>query len=386
MAQTSAPPRVRDPRLDFFRGIGMLIIFTAHMPGNWWTLWIPARFGFSDATEIFVFCSGMASAIAFGGVFERRGWPMGVARVVHRMWQVYWCHVALFMAIAVSMVWLNSITPNPDYNYVNYLNLTPFFNDPQSQLPGLLTLTYVPNYFDILPMYLVLLALIPVVVGLYRLAGLYAAGGLIVGLWLLTQFGLTGLPAEPWTDRVWFFNPFGWGLVFFSGFFLGAGWLKAPAIRPWLLALAVAFVLISLPFAYFRIHTQVEWIGMIREDYLRIFIAKTEFGLFRWLHFLSLAYIAVALVGHKGVRLIADGLWGKIVAILMKVGQQSLAIFLMGMFAARLFGAAIDHIGSTALSMAAANLLGWGLLIVTAYMVAWFKSQPWRAKKTVSVA
>ena len=67
-------PRERDLRLDFFRGVGMFIILIAHITDNPWTLWIPARFGFSDATEIFVFCSGMASAIAFGGVFERAGW------------------------------------------------------------------------------------------------------------------------------------------------------------------------------------------------------------------------------------------------------------------------------------------------------------------------
>ena len=54
----------RDPRLDFFRGIGMLIILSAHIPDNQWILWIPARFGFSDATEMFVFLSGMASASA----------------------------------------------------------------------------------------------------------------------------------------------------------------------------------------------------------------------------------------------------------------------------------------------------------------------------------
>ena len=37
--------KVRDPRLDFFRGIAMLIIFVAHVPSNLWTLYIPARFG-----------------------------------------------------------------------------------------------------------------------------------------------------------------------------------------------------------------------------------------------------------------------------------------------------------------------------------------------------
>ena len=36
----------RDQRLDFFRGVTMLIIFIAHTPGNSWNDWIPARFGF----------------------------------------------------------------------------------------------------------------------------------------------------------------------------------------------------------------------------------------------------------------------------------------------------------------------------------------------------
>ena len=63
----------------------MFIIFIAHVPWNWWTLWIPARFGFSDATEIFVFCSGMASALAFGKTFDVYGWGIGAARVVRRM-------------------------------------------------------------------------------------------------------------------------------------------------------------------------------------------------------------------------------------------------------------------------------------------------------------
>ena len=81
-AVSSAPAAAvsgRDPRLDFYRGLAMFIILIAHIPYNAWAGWIPARFGFSDATEIFVFCSGMASAVAFGGAFLRRGWLMGTA-------------------------------------------------------------------------------------------------------------------------------------------------------------------------------------------------------------------------------------------------------------------------------------------------------------------
>ena len=37
--------RVRDVRLDFFRGVCLFIIFVAHIFGNYWALFIPARFG-----------------------------------------------------------------------------------------------------------------------------------------------------------------------------------------------------------------------------------------------------------------------------------------------------------------------------------------------------
>ncbi|MGJ8556027.1 MAG: OpgC domain-containing protein, partial [Sulfitobacter geojensis] len=108
-AVAQAAPRVRDLRLDFFRGLAMFIILIAHTPGNFLTLWIPARWGFSDATEIFVFCSGMASAIAFGGGFDRAGWVLGTARVLFRVWQVYWAHVCLFFATLALTVYLTDL-------------------------------------------------------------------------------------------------------------------------------------------------------------------------------------------------------------------------------------------------------------------------------------
>ena len=108
---TAAPSRamvtsMRDPRLDFYRGIAMFIILFAHTPGNFFTSWIPARWGFSDATEMFVFCSGMASAIAFGRTFDRAGLLMGAARVGYRVWQVYWAHIGLFFATLALAVFL----------------------------------------------------------------------------------------------------------------------------------------------------------------------------------------------------------------------------------------------------------------------------------------
>src|SRR5262245_37115092 len=91
--------RPRDERLDVFRGLTMLIIFVAHLPENSWNAFIPARFGFSSGAELFVFCSGIASAVAFGSVFVKRGLLLGTARIAYRIWQVYWAQLGLVLAL-----------------------------------------------------------------------------------------------------------------------------------------------------------------------------------------------------------------------------------------------------------------------------------------------
>ncbi|HXQ53542.1 MAG TPA: OpgC domain-containing protein [Stellaceae bacterium] len=82
VAQASAN-RARDPRLDFFRGSAMFIIFIAHCRGN--SLWncIPARFGVSGAAVVFMFPSGMSdeaisSTMRLGDCFAARAMTVGV--------------------------------------------------------------------------------------------------------------------------------------------------------------------------------------------------------------------------------------------------------------------------------------------------------------------
>lgn len=384
-------PRMRDPRLDFFRGISMFIIFIAHVPSNYWTLWIPARFGFSDATEIFVFCSGMASAMAFGAVYRDQGWPMGTSRIIFRVWQVYWVHLALFLAIATLMVTLNVLNLN-NINYVSQLNLHKFFENPEQNLLGLMTLTYVPNYFDILPMYIGILLLLPCVMAL-RIFGTLPAALFVIGLWLIAQTSSLQLPAEPWSDRQWFFNPFGWQLIFFTGFAFMAGWIKPPPINKYLITLSLVVLIVTFPFAYYWILDNSKFFmdarraidpmviettfGTLKYSY----IDKTNLGILRYLHFLALAYIFWVLAGPNGSRLqIETGIFSYAVRIIHKVGQQALATFIVGMFMAQFFGAVLDVIGRTTLTYTFVNLGGFLSLIITAYTVSWFKSQPWKQK------
>lgn len=401
---TYTAPRVRDPRLDFYRGIAMLIIFTSHTPGNFWGAWIPGRFGFSDATEIFVFCSGMASAIAFGGSYDKRGWVLGTARVLFRSWQVYWAHICLFLAIAMMLVILDSF--GFEKNYVNSLNLGRFFNDTQDQLFGLLTLSYVPNYFDILPMYIVILLLMPLVMALARVHV-----GLVFGfcalLWMLAQtrimvaIGLPqlaiNLPAASFSDRPWFFNPFAWQLVFFTGFALVRGWIPRPPVNWMLIALASAVVLGMMTLSHVAMR---EWgFDWAREwrSANRGLVTKTDFGIMRYTHFLALAYLAYAVAGDGGKRLIITGksvfaqIGKTLVTLLTKVGQQSLAVFIVSMMLSIFVGFVLTETGANADDasalkthsyVAAGNILGWAFLVFIAYTAGWFKSQPWRKSAT----
>ena len=380
-----ATTRQRDLRLDFFRGIAMFIILIAHIPSDWLALWIPARFGFSDATEMFVFCSGMASAIAFGRVFREQGLVIGTARVGYRIWQVYWAHICLFLVTAIATVWLTSLNIN-DIDYTSRLNLYQFFGAPLTHLPALMTLTYVPNYFDILPMYIVVLALMPVVVALSRIhLGLVAV--FVVGLWLAVTITGYNLPAEVRSGRDWFFNPFAWQLIFFTGFAFMSGWIKPPPIDRRLVWLAIAIVILSIPFAYFRVINNVPEIQAWRKANVVLF-DKTGFGILRYVHFLALAYLAWAFVGPKGAR-IAQGpshpllarVWAKLLPVIITVGQQSLAVFVFSIFWATLLGALFDVVGRSWISMVWVNLLGAAGIAAVAYTAQWFKAKPWAKKE-----
>ena len=126
-----------------------------------------------------------------------------------------------------------------------------------------------------------------------------------------------------------------------------------------------------------------EW----RNEY-NVLINKTDFGVLRYVHFLALAYLCWMAVGEAGRRILppqTGGMlaeaWRRILAVIMKVGQQSLAVFITSMFTARLLGVALDTLGRNSLfNQIIVNLAGFAILIGVAYGVGWFKSQPWRKK------
>lgn len=380
-----APPastirRVRDPRLDFFRGLGMFIILLAHIPNNTWHNWIPARFGFSDAADMFVFCSGMASALAFGSVFAERGWWMGSARIIHRIWQVYWAHIGSIMVVAALLVaadrWFG------DSNYFAQFTFDKMFSPSPARLLDLMTLRYIPElYFDILPMYLALLAMIPFVMLLARVH-VVLVFVFMAALWLLAFVGQVNLPAQPEGGRVWYFNPLAWQLVFFSGFALVRGWWPAPP-RDWqLLAVCIAYVagasLVACQGNYYC-HAGFGYVPLFGEisHALEPWTEKTNQGVLRYIHFMATVYIAWYVAGEKG-----SNLTGPAVELIRRVGTQTLAVFLASLAIGPLLGIFIERVSRESfLVIAFANILGLVLLVMAGRITGWFKSSPWRSRQ-----
>src|SRR6202034_4109351 len=110
--------------------------------GNFLWDYIPARFGPSDAADMFVFLSGMAASIAFGGSFVRHGFVIGTARIVYRCWQLFVAHVGLLMTglvvVALTTRWFGQ-------DYITANDLQRFFAHPADALIGIFPLTYEPH-------------------------------------------------------------------------------------------------------------------------------------------------------------------------------------------------------------------------------------------------
>ncbi len=369
--QAAVPSKGRDPRLDFFRGSAMFIIFIAHCRGNFLWDYIPARFGLSDAADMFVFLSGMAASIAFGGTFLRQGMVMGTARILHRCWQLLIAHLGLFFTVA--MVVTAGTRWYGDTDYVEVLNLQRFFVDTPGSLIGLFTLTYVPHYFDILPLYIVVLAMVPIAMLLARINPLLVP---IVSLALYVAtnaFGLN-LAANADDQAQWYFNPLAWQLIFFTGFSLGRGWLVVPLDSKPLLWASILILVVGLAISLPIVFTHVMWI-----DVLRIWIMehsdKTDLDLLQYAHFLASAYVAVVILRGRETILLAPPL-----RPFVKCGQQALAVFLSGMVLSHIGGMVFDHLGTEAGVQLAVNGVSFTLLFAIAYGVAWFKGTPWKRR------
>src|SRR5918912_2681010 len=159
---------MREPNaIDFWRGFALVTIFINHVPGNVFERFTYSKYSLSDAAELFVFLAGWALALATRGRAGPEPAGRVLLRVSSRTLEVYRAQLVI-TALALAMIGAAAIYfDNP--LYLEWHNAAPAFSDPLQTTIGWVLLTHQLGYFNILPPYVVLLAMAPGFILLARL-------------------------------------------------------------------------------------------------------------------------------------------------------------------------------------------------------------------------
>jgi hypothetical protein len=362
------PEKGRDLRLDLFRGVANWAIFLDHIPENV-VNWITTRnYGFSDAADLFVFISGYTASFVYARMMLDRGFIVGATRLTKRVWQLYVAHIILFVIYIASISYL--ALRFGDSEMINEFNVAGLVDNATETLRQGLFLRFKPLNLDVLPLYIVLMGLFPPVLW-FMLRKPDVTMVLSIVLWLAArQFGwnLTAYPAGQW-----YFNPYCWQVLFVFGAWCAMGGarrsmtlINAP-ITLWLCLGYLLFALIMTMAGRFPAFG-----GMFPQWLFSAFNPndKTNLAPYRFIHFVVIVILVIRFVPKDW-----PGLEWKVFDPLIVCGQQSLAVFCVGVF--------LSFVGHFELSMSSGSLFaqlfvsiaGIAIMTTVAYYISWSKRQ-----------
>lgn len=359
----------RDLRLDFFRGLALFCIFIDHLPDN-----IVARFTlqslmFSDAAEVFILISGYTAGMVYGRILERQGFLVAGVRIYHRVWQLYIAHVFLFMIymaiVAYSVGALNNTL------YAEEFGATNFLGEPGLALVHALLLHFQPPFMDILPLYIVLLAALPLLLAGFRVWP-WAMFVISLVLWIAVQFdGNVALPTYPGPDGVWFFNPLAWQALFFLAAWLGwrsihgeVSWLN----HRWLFWLAMGLSVTGFLIRFnWTLHDFYDPIPVpISAKLLWPLLSKSDLGLLRFASVLAVSFLVSSLI-HPQARFMAKpAAWPFLIC-----GRNSLYIFCLGILLSVLGHLVLNEFFGGIVMQFAVSAAGVAIMIAVAALLEW---------------
>ncbi|MGB7210842.1 MAG: OpgC domain-containing protein, partial [Pyrinomonadaceae bacterium] len=243
-----------------------------------------------------------------------------VLRLGGRAVELYAAQIMLTMIAIAILAASATLLDNP--LLLEWHNASSVFYDPILTHIGLATLTHQLGYFDILPLYVVLMMMAPVFAVIDR----HAPNWLLpisIALYLVTL--ITPLPIPTWpVDGQWFFNPLAWQMVFVLGFVLaredGAGGFVHRHIVPirWL---SLPIVAVSAYIVWNRLWPD----PTLMPQPVLLFIAdKTYVTPMRLIQFLAL--IALFSAAYPTIQRWAAWL----VDFCARLGRNSLIVFCVG--------------------------------------------------------
>ncbi|CAN5196227.1 OpgC domain-containing protein [soil metagenome] len=357
----------RELRLDLFRGLALWLIFIDHLPPNILTWFTIRNYGFSDATEIFIFISGYTAAFVYGRAMLEQGVLVASARILKRVWQIYVAHVFLFTIFLAEISYVATSFENPLYS--EEMGILDFLKQPDVTIVQALLLKFRPVNMDVLPLYIVLMLFLPPILWMMqRRADLTLA--LSVALYAATwQFDLY-LSAYP--HGVWAFNPYAWQLLFVFGAWCalgGARRMSRVLASPITLWISVVYLLAAFwvtltwyvpQFSHLMPKVIEQWMYPIN---------KTDLDVLRFAHFLALAAITVRFL-HKDW----PGLKSRWLRPMILCGQHSLEIFCLGVFLAFAGHFVLAEVAGGAGMHFLISIFGIVIMWGAAWLLSWYKN------------
>jgi hypothetical protein len=277
----------RDHRIDLVRGFALACIFINHIPEITHSWYTPRNYGFSDSAELFVMLAGVSAALAYATRMQQAP-GQAMLKAWRRSGVLYLAHIASTLAVFGLFILVAWATATPQY--LDAINIRPAIVDPAMAAVRLLSGGYQLNFFDILPMYVALMAMLPALLwlGLRDVRVMLAAS---FALYLATQSIGLRMPSWP-SNHGWFFNPFAWQLLFACGLAMGLAMRNRtlPRFNGWLYALALGWIVLAVVWCLGRLP------GRIIGEPLPLFVdsfAKGNIALPRIAHVLALTYVVV---------------------------------------------------------------------------------------------
>ncbi|MBR1195165.1 OpgC domain-containing protein [Bradyrhizobium sp. AUGA SZCCT0240] len=372
-AATSAPAITlpaageRELRLDLFRGLALWLIFIDHLPANILTWFTIRNYGFSDATEIFIFISGYTAAFVYGRAMLESGFVIATARIMRRVWQIYVAHVFLFTIFLAEISYVATNFNNP--LYTEEMGIMDFLKQPDVTIIQALLLRFRPVNMDVLPLYIVLMLFLPIILWLMKWRPDVSLG-LSVALYAATwQFDLY-LSAYP--NGTWFFNPFAWQLLFTFGAWCALGGaVRMSAILSSPITMWICFAYLLAAF-FVTLTWHLPQLNFLMPKHLEQWmypISKTDLDVLRFAHFLALAAITV-----RFLRKDWPGLKSPWLRPLILCGQHSLEIFCLGVFLAFAGHFVLAETSGGAGMHFLISVVGILIMSGMAWVISWYKN------------
>jgi hypothetical protein len=355
----------RDLRLDACRGLALWFTFLDHIPNNalaWLTL---RNYGFSDATEVFVFVSGYTCMLAYGGALREQGWPTTVTRALRRGWEIYAAFLLLLIAYFV-LIWL----VGGGTRYLDETNTGSFFQNPGAAIVHAAAMQYAPVNADILPTFVLLHLAFP---GLLWLLTRSAGVALMASFLLYLMVQLFGWHVPAWPSGELYFNPLAWQVLFVFGAWYayeGAGRLRTIVQSRAALVLAMFYLTFSLAVT---LSWQIKALEGFMPDALSKVIYpidKSHLAPERLLHFLALAIVVSRLTPPDW-----RGLMKSWMTAMIRCGENSLAMYCLSILLSFIGYVILVRFSSTIAMQAAVSIVGIALMIATATLMTWTAKQ-----------